>query len=204
MDKSKTRENLLQVRTYDCLISYDKHYQTPRFWLMGYDEASLNGFCITTRLNTSAGQETSNANTSLPRCSVGSCIQDNDYGDVSLFRPTIGFRSSMQARERHEKVHRQDGGRTAGELSARFKLGNGTRVIDEHDIGKEEVGSGWYGEENDRKRSDSQQREEDRRGGRQGCGAADDRSAGGLLSRHRESAASVSPWDVPLTHPQSS
>ncbi|GHJ88131.1 hypothetical protein NliqN6_4533 [Naganishia liquefaciens] len=38
MDKSKTRENLLQVRTYDCLISYDKHYQTPRFWLMGYDE----------------------------------------------------------------------------------------------------------------------------------------------------------------------
>ncbi|KAJ9121905.1 hypothetical protein QFC24_004487 [Naganishia onofrii] len=38
MEKSKTRENLLQVRTYDCLISYDKHYQTPRFWLMGYDE----------------------------------------------------------------------------------------------------------------------------------------------------------------------
>ena len=31
-------QNLLQVRTYDCLISYDKHYQTPRFWLFGYDE----------------------------------------------------------------------------------------------------------------------------------------------------------------------
>ncbi|TXT16058.1 hypothetical protein VHUM_00561 [Vanrija humicola] len=30
--------NLLQVRTYDCYISYDKHYQTPRFWLFGYDE----------------------------------------------------------------------------------------------------------------------------------------------------------------------
>lgn len=41
MEKSKTRENLLQVRTYDCLISYDKHYQTPRFWLMGYDEVSF-------------------------------------------------------------------------------------------------------------------------------------------------------------------
>jgi ubiquitin-like-conjugating enzyme ATG3 len=28
------------VRTYDCIISYDKHYQTPRFWLFGYDEVS--------------------------------------------------------------------------------------------------------------------------------------------------------------------
>ncbi|MBW0467128.1 hypothetical protein O181_006843 [Austropuccinia psidii MF-1] len=30
--------NLLNVRTYDCLITYDKYYQTPRMWLMGYDE----------------------------------------------------------------------------------------------------------------------------------------------------------------------
>lgn len=28
----------MKVRTYDCYISYDKHYQTPRFWLFGYDE----------------------------------------------------------------------------------------------------------------------------------------------------------------------
>lgn len=38
--KSTAGQNLLQVRTYDCLISYDKHYQTPRFWLFGYDEVS--------------------------------------------------------------------------------------------------------------------------------------------------------------------
>jgi len=38
--KSSVGQNLLQVRTYDCLISYDKHYQTPRFWLFGYDEVS--------------------------------------------------------------------------------------------------------------------------------------------------------------------
>ncbi|KAM0750688.1 hypothetical protein T439DRAFT_314015 [Meredithblackwellia eburnea MCA 4105] len=31
-------DNLLQVRTYDCFISYDKYYQTPRMWLLGYDE----------------------------------------------------------------------------------------------------------------------------------------------------------------------
>lgn len=30
--------NLLQVRTYDVMISYDKYYQTPRLWLIGYDE----------------------------------------------------------------------------------------------------------------------------------------------------------------------
>ncbi|KIJ91018.1 hypothetical protein K443DRAFT_135572 [Laccaria amethystina LaAM-08-1] len=30
--------NLLQVRTYDVMITYDKYYQTPRVWLIGYDE----------------------------------------------------------------------------------------------------------------------------------------------------------------------
>jgi ubiquitin-like-conjugating enzyme ATG3 len=30
--------NLVQVRTYDVMITYDKYYQTPRVWLIGYDE----------------------------------------------------------------------------------------------------------------------------------------------------------------------
>ncbi|CEI91861.1 Putative Autophagy-related protein 3 [Rhizopus microsporus] len=29
---------VLQVRTYDVFITYDKYYQTPRMWLFGYDE----------------------------------------------------------------------------------------------------------------------------------------------------------------------
>lgn len=33
-----SKANLLQVRTYDVMITYDKHYQTPRIWLFGYDE----------------------------------------------------------------------------------------------------------------------------------------------------------------------
>ncbi|PFH53709.1 hypothetical protein AMATHDRAFT_54144 [Amanita thiersii Skay4041] len=33
-----TKDNLLQVRTYDVMITYDKYYQTPRVWLIGYDE----------------------------------------------------------------------------------------------------------------------------------------------------------------------
>lgn len=40
-----TKGNLLQVRTYDVMITYDKYYQTPRVWLLGYDE---NGTPLTT------------------------------------------------------------------------------------------------------------------------------------------------------------
>lgn len=29
---------ILQTRTYDLYITYDKYYQTPRLWLFGYDE----------------------------------------------------------------------------------------------------------------------------------------------------------------------
>ena len=29
---------IVQTRTYDLHITYDKYYQTPRLWLSGYDE----------------------------------------------------------------------------------------------------------------------------------------------------------------------
>uniref|UniRef100_A0A8C7LEE6 Ubiquitin-like-conjugating enzyme ATG3 n=1 Tax=Oncorhynchus kisutch TaxID=8019 RepID=A0A8C7LEE6_ONCKI len=42
LSKSKTGEagsdDILQTRTYDLYITYDKYYQTPRLWLFGYDE----------------------------------------------------------------------------------------------------------------------------------------------------------------------
>lgn len=31
-------EGIVKTRTYDLLITYDKYYQTPRIWLLGYDE----------------------------------------------------------------------------------------------------------------------------------------------------------------------
>eukprot|EP00192_Tetraselmis_astigmatica_P011568 CAMPEP_0117652864 /NCGR_PEP_ID=MMETSP0804-20121206/2868_1 /TAXON_ID=1074897 /ORGANISM="Tetraselmis astigmatica, Strain CCMP880" /LENGTH=349 /DNA_ID=CAMNT_0005458967 /DNA_START=158 /DNA_END=1208 /DNA_ORIENTATION=+ len=31
--------NIIRTRTYDLSITYDKYYQTPRFWLVGYDES---------------------------------------------------------------------------------------------------------------------------------------------------------------------
>lgn len=36
--------NLLQVRTYDVMITYDKYYQTPRIWLLGFDEVCSFSF----------------------------------------------------------------------------------------------------------------------------------------------------------------
>ncbi|KAI8967040.1 autophagocytosis protein [Mycotypha africana] len=33
-----TNDRILQVRTYDVFITYDKYYRTPRVWLFGYDE----------------------------------------------------------------------------------------------------------------------------------------------------------------------
>jgi len=34
--KIKADDNIMKVRTYDLSITYDKYYQTPRAWLMGY------------------------------------------------------------------------------------------------------------------------------------------------------------------------
>ena len=39
-ETEEAKGNLLQVRTYDVMITYDKYYQTPRIWLLGYDEVS--------------------------------------------------------------------------------------------------------------------------------------------------------------------
>ena len=33
------QEHIVHTRTYDLLITYDKYYQVPRFWLVGYNEA---------------------------------------------------------------------------------------------------------------------------------------------------------------------
>jgi ubiquitin-like-conjugating enzyme ATG3 len=38
--KDDNDSNLLKVRTYDLSITYDKYYQTPRVWMMGYTAVS--------------------------------------------------------------------------------------------------------------------------------------------------------------------
>ncbi|KAI9498655.1 autophagocytosis associated protein [Zychaea mexicana] len=46
-DDAKPGDNdkILQVRTYDVFITYDKYYQTPRMWLFGYDEVQKACCC---------------------------------------------------------------------------------------------------------------------------------------------------------------
>ena len=36
--KSGAESEIVETRTYDLYITYDKYYQTPRLWLVGYDE----------------------------------------------------------------------------------------------------------------------------------------------------------------------
>ena len=38
---SESESGVLQTRTYDLNITYDKYYQTPRLWLYGYDEVCI-------------------------------------------------------------------------------------------------------------------------------------------------------------------
>lgn len=36
---SDNNNNIMKVRTYDLSITYDKYYQTPRVWMMGYESS---------------------------------------------------------------------------------------------------------------------------------------------------------------------
>lgn len=36
--ESDTENQVIHTRTYDLHITYDKYYQTPRLWVVGYDE----------------------------------------------------------------------------------------------------------------------------------------------------------------------
>ena len=38
---------IVQTRTYDLNITYDKYYQTPRLWLFGYNEVRILFFLFT-------------------------------------------------------------------------------------------------------------------------------------------------------------
>lgn len=38
---ASTSGGILQTRTYDMYITYDKYYQTPRLWLFGYNEVRV-------------------------------------------------------------------------------------------------------------------------------------------------------------------
>ena len=38
INDNNDKNQVMQTRTYDLFITYDKYYQTPRMWITGYDE----------------------------------------------------------------------------------------------------------------------------------------------------------------------
>ncbi len=67
--------NLLRMRTYDVMITYDKYYQTPRVWLIGYDEVCLSLSPAIFALNARriAERHAAHPNSNLPRYLGGPC-----------------------------------------------------------------------------------------------------------------------------------
>lgn len=122
-------DKLIQVmRTYDCAITYDKYYQTPRMWLAGYDEVrwspssagkltdaspripphALSG--TLSNLSRTASPPSASSH-SAGRRLVRPCPQDGHHRAIpSLFdRAHHGERTPLQALERNEESCRAHG-----------------------------------------------------------------------------------------------
>jgi hypothetical protein len=106
----RSSDNLLRVRTYDCSITYDKYYQTPRMWLLGYDEVGPSSiFCafsslidIMTEFHTVAQITASTSLSSRGRFSR-SCSENCYHRAFPTFLVINGFSSSLQTLGRHEE-----------------------------------------------------------------------------------------------------
>lgn len=44
-------DSVVRTRTYDLHITYDKYYQTPRLWVVGYNEVSLTWYATAADLD---------------------------------------------------------------------------------------------------------------------------------------------------------
>jgi hypothetical protein len=128
-EEEVTNANLLSVRTYDVMITYDKYYQTPRIWLLGYDEASK--ICqygklpaqVTSRHDTE--RNPTSARSDIPRRNGGARIQDcYDRGIPPFYLSPGCVCASMQARERDAEAHRTHECRCRGraEITAQSRV----------------------------------------------------------------------------------
>ena len=102
--------NLLQVRTYDVMITYDKYYQTPRVWLIGYDEVRpLPCFFFLHQLTKTTEPHPTNPLPNFPRhLSRPRPENSNDRTIHPLRLFTSRLRAPMQTRQRHEESNRKD------------------------------------------------------------------------------------------------
>lgn len=118
------RGNLLQVRTYDVMITYDKYYQTPRIWLIGYDEV-LAPLLLPTSLHSLMNRAIAephppDATADIPGHLRGPRAQNrHDRSLPALRLPPGRLRAPLQTRERDEEGDRaHERGRRRGAARA--------------------------------------------------------------------------------------
>lgn len=82
--------NVVQLRTYDCLITYDKYYQTPRMWLLGYDEhkAPLAPHLVFQDISSDYAQKTVTVE-SFPHLSGVACATVHPCKHASVMKKVI-------------------------------------------------------------------------------------------------------------------
>lgn len=100
--------NILSVRTYDCLITYDKYYQTPRMWLVGYDEhgVPLKTSAIFEDISSDYAQKTVTIEP-FPHSATLSTASVHPCKHASVMKKVI---ERMDASVKEEQRRRQHGG----------------------------------------------------------------------------------------------
>ncbi|TFY82459.1 hypothetical protein EWM64_g1560 [Hericium alpestre] len=128
--------NLLQVRTYDVMITYDKYYQTPRIWLVGYDENGkpLTGQQVLEDVSAEHAQKTVTIEPfphapSLQPASVHPCKH------ASVMKKVIE-RMNAGVVEEQQKAQRRAGGKDKDKKKwfARRGSGKDEKIVEEEDV----------------------------------------------------------------------
>lgn len=88
------------------MITYDKYYQTPRIWLIGYDEARPTVFPFYYPLTSIAESHTTDPFSNLSGRVRRSCPQNRHDRSFPPFCISPGrFGPSLQTCQCHEKGH---------------------------------------------------------------------------------------------------
>ena len=91
------------------MITYDKYYQTPRIWLLGYDEVCeyVNDQKIVNVADTCTERDAISARTNLPGCDSRTCLQncyDRSFPPFHISPSRVC--PPLQTRKRDAKAHR--------------------------------------------------------------------------------------------------
>lgn len=102
---ASANSNLVQLRTYDCLITYDKYYQTPRMWLLGYDEhkAPLPPHLVFQDISSDYAQKTVTVET-FPHLSSVSCATVHPCKHASVMKKVIDRTNASLAAAKQQEA----------------------------------------------------------------------------------------------------